>query len=214
MYQIDYSWKNLKENPPSWLSRRNIHLGLGILWILLLIPAFLFWKESILFVIIMSIYANAEASFAAREGAESENEQAKTRHQVEKILSIVESHEEKGDEEGLSRVLSAIEQQKEYIMAIGNETRAALTELREAIATETDQAAEKIIAHVNADEATAQAIREAVEGVKGIIPDEVEETDIPTTDTPEGEPGDGSVEEPVEDDEDEVDPEALPGDDA
>lgn len=208
MYHIDYSWKNLKENTPSWLSRRNVHLGLGVLWILLLIPAFLFWKESILFVIIMSIYANAEASFAAREGAESESEQEKTRHQVDKMLSILESHEKKGEEEGLSRVLSAIEQQKEQIMAIGNETKAALTELREAIATETDQAVEKIIAATNADAATADAIREAVADVKNIIPDAVEETDIPTNDAPVDEP---APETPVDEPVDPVDPEAPVG---
>lgn len=85
-------------------------------------------------------------------------------------------------------MLSAVISNQEEIMAIGNETKAALTELREAISTEADQAVEKIIAATNADAATAEAIREAVEGVKGIIPDAVEETEIPTVDAPEGEP--------------------------
>lgn len=207
MYHIDYSWKNLKENTPSWLTRRNIHLGLGILWILLLIPAFLFWKESILFVIIMSVYANAEASFAAREGAASEAEQKKSTSRIEETLSKLYDREER-EEENFEEILSTMNGMKEDIMALGRETQAALTELREAIAVEADQAVQKIIEATNADSATADAIREAVAGVKGIIPDEVEETDIPTTDTPEGEPGDGSVEEPVE-----VDPEELPEDD-
>lgn len=42
-----------------------VHLFLGIFWIILAIPALLWWKDSILFIILMSIYANAEASFAA-----------------------------------------------------------------------------------------------------------------------------------------------------
>ncbi|WP_418345294.1 hypothetical protein [Rhodococcus pyridinivorans] len=43
------------------------HRILGWMWILLAVPALLWWQESILFVILMSIYANAEASFAAHE---------------------------------------------------------------------------------------------------------------------------------------------------
>lgn len=174
MYHIDYSWKNLKENTPSWLSRRNIHLGLGILWILLLVPAFLFWKESILFVIIMSIYANAEASFAAREGASAEKEQIESRKRIEETLSKLCDREEK-EEENFKEILSAIKQQKEHIMAIGKETQAALADLHEAIVVETEQAARKIIEATNADTATADAIREALAGVKNIVPDEVEE---------------------------------------
>ena len=82
-------------------------------------------------------------------------------------------------------------------MAIGNETKAALTELREAIATETDQAVEKIIAATNADAATAEAIREAVADVKNIIPDDVEDTDVPAVQDPdEG----GEDEDPVDPD--------------
>lgn len=196
MYHIDYSWKNLKENTPSWLTRRNVHLGLGVLWILLLIPAFLFWKESILFVIVMSIYANVEASFAAREGASAEKEQKESRKRIEETLSKLYDREER-EEENFKEILSTMNGMKEDIMALGRETQAALTELREAIATETDQAVEKIIAATNADAATADAIREAVEGVKGIIPDEVEEVDIPTAETPADEPAEGGDDTPV-----------------
>ena len=48
-----------------WLSRR--HLILGWVWIVLAVPALLWWKDSVLFVILLSLYANAEASFAAHQ---------------------------------------------------------------------------------------------------------------------------------------------------
>jgi hypothetical protein len=44
---------------------RWIHLGLAVMWIILVVPGVLLWKESILFVILLSLYANIEASFAA-----------------------------------------------------------------------------------------------------------------------------------------------------
>ena len=201
MYHVEYSWRNLRENTPSWLCRRNVHLGLGIMWILLLIPAFLFWKESILFVIVMSIYANVEASFAAREGAASEKEQIESRKRIEETLVKICAREEK-EEESFKEILSTMNGMKEDIMALGNQTKAALSELREAIANETDQAVEKIIAATSADEATAQAIRDAVADVKNIIPDDVEETDVPAVQEPAEEtpevPEEPVEEEPVE----------------
>lgn len=196
MYHVEYSWRNFRENTPSWLTRRNVHLGLGIMWILLLIPAFLFWKESILFVIVMSIYANVEASFAAREGASAEKEQKESRKRIEETLVKICDREEK-EEESFNQILSTMQGLKEDIMALGRETQSALTELREAIAQETDQAVEKIIAVTSADEATAQAIRDAVADVKNIIPDEVEEVDIPTAETPADEPAEGGDDTPV-----------------
>lgn len=192
MYHVEYSWRNFREHTPSWLTRRNVHLGLGIMWILLLIPAFLFWKESILFVIVMSIYANVEASFAAREGASAEKEQKESRKRIEETLVKICDREEK-EEESFNQILSTMQGLKEDIMALGRETQSALTELREAIAQETDQAVEKIIAVTSADEATAQAIRDAVADVKNIIPDNVEETDVPTAETPADQPSDGDT---------------------
>lgn len=89
-------------------------------------------------------------------------------------------------------LLEQIKSNQEDHMALGRETTAALTELREAIATEADQAAQKIAEYVQSldstDQATADAIREQLADIKGIIPDAVEDTEIPTTDTPAEEP--------------------------
>ncbi|WP_280246175.1 hypothetical protein [Nocardia abscessus] len=55
-----------------WLQRR--HLILGWLWIVLAVPALLWWKDSVLFVILLSLYANSEASFAAHQAKKRNDE--------------------------------------------------------------------------------------------------------------------------------------------
>lgn len=47
-----------------WL-RDNRHLLLAWLWVVLAVPALLWWSESVLFVILLSLYANIESSLAA-----------------------------------------------------------------------------------------------------------------------------------------------------
>jgi hypothetical protein len=49
-----------------WL-KDNLHLVLAWVWVVLAIPAILWWKESIIFVILLSLYANFETSMAAHE---------------------------------------------------------------------------------------------------------------------------------------------------
>lgn len=64
-----------------------IHLILGIFWILMAVPTFLFWKDSILLVLLMSLYANAEASFAAweaRRKPKAKTTRAKWRYATER----------------------------------------------------------------------------------------------------------------------------------
>lgn len=55
-----------------WLGE-NRHLVLAIVWACLVIPTLLWWKNSILWVLLLSLYANFEASLAAhhakRKGA-------------------------------------------------------------------------------------------------------------------------------------------------
>jgi len=45
------------------------------MWIALAIPALLWWKDSVPFLIVMSLYANIEASFAAHEATRGREEQ-------------------------------------------------------------------------------------------------------------------------------------------
>ncbi|QEM41569.1 hypothetical protein SEA_FORZA_102 [Gordonia phage Forza] len=53
---------------------RNNHLIQAWIWIALGVPSVLFWKESVLWVILMSLYANAEASFSAHQAKKAERE--------------------------------------------------------------------------------------------------------------------------------------------
>ncbi len=44
---------------------RILHLAFVIFWILMIVPTLTIWKESILLVLLMSLYANVEASATA-----------------------------------------------------------------------------------------------------------------------------------------------------
>lgn len=47
-----------------WL-KNNYHLVLACIWLVLLIPSLIWWKDSVMWVIVLSIYANWEASMSA-----------------------------------------------------------------------------------------------------------------------------------------------------
>jgi hypothetical protein len=47
------------------LKGNNIHLGLAVFWFAMVAPGLTILKDSLLFVILMSLYANTESSMAA-----------------------------------------------------------------------------------------------------------------------------------------------------
>ena len=51
---------------------RKIHGFLTILWIVLIVPSLLWWKESILWVVLMSAWANIAGHWSAWEAARAE----------------------------------------------------------------------------------------------------------------------------------------------
>ena len=51
---------------------RTFHLVMILIWFLLLIPSVLFWKDSILWVIFLSIYANIVGHMSGYSGARAE----------------------------------------------------------------------------------------------------------------------------------------------
>lgn len=55
-------------------AKDNRHLALAWMWVALAIPALLFWKESVLFVILLSLYANFEASLSAHNAKKAREE--------------------------------------------------------------------------------------------------------------------------------------------
>lgn len=56
-------------------AQARLHLWLGVLWLALAIPTVLWWRNSIEWVLIMGVYANAVGHFAAYQGARSERKQ-------------------------------------------------------------------------------------------------------------------------------------------
>lgn len=55
----------------------RLHLALTITWALLAIPTLLWWRESILWVAFMSLYANVAAHWSAFQGTRAEREAGK-----------------------------------------------------------------------------------------------------------------------------------------
>lgn len=50
----------------------KFHKYATLVWILLLIPGLLFWKESIVFIVLMSLWANIASHWAAYQASRSE----------------------------------------------------------------------------------------------------------------------------------------------
>ena len=65
--------------------RMWLHRGLAIVWALLAIPGVLWWKTSILFVILCSLYANLAAELAGAEAAD-DRELADRLDRIEALL--------------------------------------------------------------------------------------------------------------------------------
>lgn len=56
----------------------RLHFWLTLAWIALLIPTILWWRSSILWVLIMSIWANASTHWSAWQAARAERAQKET----------------------------------------------------------------------------------------------------------------------------------------
>lgn len=52
----------------------KFHLGMIVVWLLLAIPSILWWKTSVLWVIILSLYANIVGHLSGYSGARAEKE--------------------------------------------------------------------------------------------------------------------------------------------
>ena len=62
------------------LTAKNIktfHITMIAIWVMLLIPSILWWKDSILWVIFLSIYANIASHLAGYSGARAERKAEK-----------------------------------------------------------------------------------------------------------------------------------------
>lgn len=59
----------MKANAKTW---ERVHLALTALWFAAIIPTLIWWSESVLWVALMSCWANAAGHFAAYQGARAE----------------------------------------------------------------------------------------------------------------------------------------------
>lgn len=51
---------------------RQFHGYATLIWMILVIPSVLFWSESVMWVVLMSVWANVAGHWAAWQGARSE----------------------------------------------------------------------------------------------------------------------------------------------
>lgn len=78
---------------PGWVGffgTPRFHLIMCGIWIVLLVPSLLFWPNSVLWVIFLSLYANFASHFSAYQGARSEQaSQPCEREHVDQDLTAV-----------------------------------------------------------------------------------------------------------------------------
>lgn len=55
----------------SQLRHKRVHLGLAALWAALAVPTVLWWSDSILWVLLISVYANIASHWSAAEASDS-----------------------------------------------------------------------------------------------------------------------------------------------
>lgn len=60
---------------PVWL--RRIHACITVMWLCLIVPTVIWWKDSILWVALMSIWANVASHWSAWQATRSEVEEKK-----------------------------------------------------------------------------------------------------------------------------------------
>jgi len=55
-----------------WYNGPGLHLVMTVVWALLLVPTLMWWRESILWVAFMSLYANVVGHWSAYQAARAE----------------------------------------------------------------------------------------------------------------------------------------------
>lgn len=71
---------------------RIVHLGFVIAWILMIVPVLTIWQNSILLVLIMSLYANIEASATAFISAKKDPVRRKPIYGISNIAHMGNPH--------------------------------------------------------------------------------------------------------------------------
>lgn len=54
------------------MNLRRLHAALTIAWLLLAVPSMVFWRNSLAWIVFVSVYANVASHWAAWQGARAE----------------------------------------------------------------------------------------------------------------------------------------------
>lgn len=65
---------------------KKLHLGFLLFWCVMIVPTLTIWKESILLILLMSLYANIEATATAYLSAGDKD--VKKRHKIKNSSSV------------------------------------------------------------------------------------------------------------------------------
>lgn len=71
----------------------RIHVVLALVWVCLIVPTLLFWSNSILWILIISIYANIGAHFSAYEAAKNEGIDEETLCLMRDLITRLDSQQ-------------------------------------------------------------------------------------------------------------------------
>ena len=52
---------------------RRFHAGMTLVWLALAVPSLLWWSQSLLWIILLSVWANVASHFGAWQGARAED---------------------------------------------------------------------------------------------------------------------------------------------
>lgn len=75
---------------------RHLHAVMAVVWVALLIPAWMWWRDSVYFVIAASLYANAAVHWGAWQAARAETATARMQEQVDALHRAVVGRREGG----------------------------------------------------------------------------------------------------------------------
>lgn len=67
-----------------------VHRSCAVVWTALLLPALLWWRESVMFVIIASVYANIKSDWSASEAADNSQVLARLDREAAKSTLILQ----------------------------------------------------------------------------------------------------------------------------
>lgn len=70
------------------MNRHRIHAGIALVWALSIVPAWVWWRDSVLFVIVASVFANVYAAVSALEA----NDDGDVLRRLDELEELIREH--------------------------------------------------------------------------------------------------------------------------